>query len=114
MELSDDPFDGHRLSVPQAPVLVTLSRIGTHCIIDPTPEEEACVLAGVVIGVTPEGQVTMVRKTGSGGIRSELLGNAIKLGQEMGVKINAELSKKLMQEEEENRKSKKEKLGLLG
>ena len=57
LELSDDPYDGQRLVelLERAPVLVTLSRIGNHCIVDPTPEEEACSSASIVMGVTPKG-----------------------------------------------------------
>ena len=31
----------------QAPVLVTLTRIGNHCVVDATPEEESCSSASL-------------------------------------------------------------------
>ena len=57
LELSDDPYDGNKLIelLERAPVLVTLSRIGNFCVVDPTPEEEACSSASLVISVTPKG-----------------------------------------------------------
>ena len=57
LELSDDPYDGQKLVdlLDRAPVLVTLSRIGNHCVVDPTPEEEACSSASLVMGVSPKG-----------------------------------------------------------
>ena len=57
LELSDDPYDGNKLDelLERAPVLVTLSRIGNYCVVDPTPEEEACSSASLVISVTPKG-----------------------------------------------------------
>ena len=58
LELSDDPYDGSKLTelLERAPVLVTLSRIGNYCVADPTPEEEACSSASLVISVTPKGK----------------------------------------------------------
>ena len=57
LELSDDPYDGNKLAdlLERAPVLVTLSRIGNYCVVDPTPEEEACSSSSLVIAVTPKG-----------------------------------------------------------
>lgn len=61
LELSDDPYDGRRLEIAMAPVLVTLSRIGNHCVVDPTPEEEACSSSSLVIGVAPDGRISAIR-----------------------------------------------------
>jgi exosome complex component RRP42 len=60
---------------------VTVSRIGNHCIIDPTPEEEACSAAHLVMGVTPKGRVTTLRKLGSGSFHQQTLTSAIDLGK---------------------------------
>ena len=64
LELSDDPYDGNRLVelLDRAPVLVTLSRIGNFCVVDPTPEEEACSSASLVISVTPKGNLVQLIK----------------------------------------------------
>ena len=99
MELSDDPYDGKRLELSNAPVLVTLTRIGNHCIVDPAPEEEACASACVVMGVTPSGKVTAVRKTGAGSFHSETMAEALKMGTVVGREINEALSRKLAEEE---------------
>ena len=99
MELSDDPYDGKRLELSNAPVLVTLTRIGNHCIVDPAPEEEACASACVVMGVTPSGRVTAVRKTGAGSFHSETMAEALKMGTVVGREINEALARKLAEEE---------------
>ncbi len=37
------------------------SRTGNHCVVDPTPEEEACSSASLVIGVVPDGRMSAIR-----------------------------------------------------
>ncbi len=99
MELSDDPYDGKRLELSNAPILVTLTRIGNNCVVDPTLEEEACASAGLVMGVTPDGKVTATRKIGAGSFHFETLTDAIKMGTKTGREINAALETKLKEEE---------------
>lgn len=99
MELSDDPFDGARLIIDNTPILITLTRIGNHCVIDPTLEEEACSSASLVMGVTPGGQVTVVRKTGAGSFHLGTIRDAIKIGTRIGVEVDASLMNILKREE---------------
>jgi len=100
LELSDDPYDGHKLVglLEKAPVLVTLSRIGNYCVVDPTPEEEACSSASLVISVTPKGKITTVRKMGAGCFHNETLIEAMAIAVEIGKEIHAALQIKLQQE----------------
>ena len=99
MELSDDPYDGNKLVLTNAPVLVTLSRIGNHCVVDPTPEEEACAASCLVLGVTGSGKVTTVKKTGSGSFNAQGMAEALKVGVDIGREVNDLLLKKLVEEE---------------
>ena len=62
-------------------IQVTLSRIGNCCVVDPTPEEEACSASSLVMGVTPSGRVTTLRKMGSGSFHQQTLTAAIELGK---------------------------------
>lgn len=52
LSLSEDPYECVRLHVDSVPILVTICKIGEHCIVDPSSEEEACSLASLVVGVT--------------------------------------------------------------
>lgn len=52
LTLSDDPFDCERLDIDRVPNLVTICKIGEHCVVDPSAEEEVCSSANVVIGVS--------------------------------------------------------------
>lgn len=52
LALSDDPFDCVRLQVDSIPILVTICKIGEHCVVDPSAEEEVCSSASLVVGVS--------------------------------------------------------------
>jgi len=99
IEVDDDPGAFHRLDVSGAPLLVTLSRIGNHCIVDSTPEEETCSSASVVVGVTPGGAVSTVRKVGSGSFHPSTLAAATGMAVAVGREVDARLVSKLGQEE---------------
>lgn len=52
LTLSEDPFDCVRLQVDSIPILVTICKIGEHCVVDPSAEEEVCSSASLVVGVS--------------------------------------------------------------
>lgn len=52
LTLSDDIYVCNRLSVESIPLLVTMCKVGDHCVVDPSGEEEACSSATLVIGVS--------------------------------------------------------------
>lgn len=52
LSLSEDPYECVRLHVDSVPILVTICKIGEHCIVDPSSEEEVCSLASLVVGVS--------------------------------------------------------------
>jgi exosome complex component RRP42 len=111
LELSDDPFNAERLNLSQAPVLVTLTRIGNHCVVDATPEEESCSSASLLVATTPTGTLATVKKIGGGSFQPTTLSNAIRLAISVGKELNAKLMEKLQQEEAMGRK--REKIGFL-
>lgn len=99
LEITDDPLDGHRLNVSISPVLVTLCRIGNYCVVDPTPEEEACSSASLVMAVTPEGNVTTVKKVGPGAFNMDSLQRAVDEGKEVGIQVQKALLEQIQKEE---------------
>jgi len=111
IEIDDDPGACTRLDLNNAPILVTLSRIGNHCIVDSTLEEECCSSASLVVAVTPSGSLATVRKVGGGSFHPATLVSATKMAVSVATEINRVLMAKLDQEEllGENR----EKIGFL-
>eukprot|EP00088_Acartia_fossae_P019952 TRINITY_DN21684_c0_g2_i1.p1 TRINITY_DN21684_c0_g2~~TRINITY_DN21684_c0_g2_i1.p1 ORF type:complete len:292 (+),score=28.55 TRINITY_DN21684_c0_g2_i1:38-913(+) len=111
LDLSDDPHKATRISVQNAPVLVSLSRIGNYCVVDSTPEEENCSSASLLFSVTPKGMLTAVKKIGGGSFQQTSIQAAAKQAVSIGVEVNDKLLQKLQQEEEMGRK--REKIGFL-
>lgn len=103
LQLSDDPFDCYHLDVSAAPCLVTLCKIGDHCIVDPTAEEEMCSNASVVMAVTEKSLVTSVFKTGVGSVHPQTLLDTLKVGLPIGLNLNKALKAALLEEREQGR-----------
>ncbi|PNF35123.1 Exosome complex component RRP42 [Cryptotermes secundus] len=104
LQLSDDPYDCCRLDVSDAPCLVTLCKIGDHCVVDPTAEEETCSSGSVVIAITEKSLVTSVFKTGVGSFHPQTLIDILKVGQTIGLSVNKALRAALLEEEQQGRK----------
>eukprot|EP00092_Neocalanus_flemingeri_P027564 GFUD01029905.1.p1 GENE.GFUD01029905.1~~GFUD01029905.1.p1 ORF type:complete len:293 (+),score=89.54 GFUD01029905.1:76-954(+) len=100
-----------RLDLSGAPVLVTLARIGNHCIVDTSPEEETCSSASLLVAVTPGGQMATVRKVGGGSFHPATLLAATKMAVTVGTELNRVLMVKLDQEEKMGET--REKIGFL-
>ena len=72
---------------------------GNYCVVDPTPEEEACSCASLVMGVTPDGKVTTVKKAGPGAFNMDSLQTAVQDGKDIGVQVQKVLMEKILKEE---------------
>lgn len=114
LELSDDPYDGQQLILDNVPLLVTLSRIGNHVVVDTTLEEEACSSSNIVVAVAPDGTVTALRTIGSGSFHRETLSEALHVAHDLGRSLHKLLSKKLQEEEETTNRFDQSKIGFLG
>jgi len=100
-----------RLDLSRAPILVTLARIGNHCIVDTSPEEETCSSASLLVAVTPGGEMATVRKVGGGSFHPATLLSATKMAVTVGTELNRVLMVKLDQEEKMGED--REKIGFL-
>lgn len=109
LQLSDDPHDCDRLAVESFPLLVTVCKIGDHCLVDPSAEEEECSLAKLVIGVSTVANrttITATRTAGTGSFHQNTLKDCLKLGRLAGEGLNKELLKILQLDETKNRERK--------
>ncbi|XP_053688020.1 exosome complex component RRP42 [Sabethes cyaneus] len=105
--LSDDPYDCERLDVAFAPLLVTVCKIGDHCVVDPSAEEEECSAISVVIGVSfrdDKGSITSIRTSGEGSFHADTLNRSLDLGLSAGMSLNKALIQALNTDEEQNSK----------
>jgi exosome complex component RRP42 len=63
---TSDEFDFDYLDVSNAPVVVTVPRVGRYFVVDASLEEEPCSKGKLAFGATPNGLVTSVDKLGRG------------------------------------------------
>lgn len=107
LQLSEDPYDCVRLKTESIPILITICKIGEHCVVDPSAEEEACSSASLVVGVSNRDDktyITNIRTSGSGSFQIETLNKSLELGKSAGQCIDRVLLKVLSQEESQSDK----------
>jgi exosome complex component RRP42 len=103
--LSDDPSDCDRLEVESIPLLITICKIGEHCVVDPSIEEEICSASSAVIGVS-NGKVTSMRTISGGSFHPDTLDMCIMLACDAAKIFNEKLITALKQEEKQVEKMK--------
>ncbi|KAG7203192.1 hypothetical protein KM043_010299 [Ampulex compressa] len=99
IQLSDDPYDCIKLDTKNYPVIITLCKIGDKYVVDATLEEEMCSAVSIVMGILPNGNTSAVVKLGYGSILPTTFINMLKMGQDVGLKLNEGLMKTLKEEE---------------
>jgi len=99
--LSDDPHDCDRLNVKSSPLLITVCKIGDHCVVDPSIEEEICSTASVVIGVSGD-KVTSMKTVSGGSLHPDTITTCIDLALNTSRSLNEKLISALMQEEQQS------------
>eukprot|EP00249_Psilotum_nudum_P011230 c23039_g1_i1 orf=380-1252(-) len=67
-EVSDNPDEFSQLDTSRVPVIVTLTKVGRHYIVDATEEEESQMSSAVSIAVNSKGNVCGITKRGGAGI----------------------------------------------
>ncbi|KAI8382256.1 ribosomal protein S5 domain 2-type protein [Blakeslea trispora] len=116
-EVMDDVEDAEPIKGwDNSPISVTLYKVASRYIIDPTVLEELCSQATLTVGVNKDGLVCSIRKGLSGSIDpsllNEMIGTATALAKPLIEKIDA----KLLQDEEavQDKKRKGEHIEALG
>ena len=90
-----------RLSLEErAPILVTVAKVGTANIVDPTDEEGLVSSASLLVGVVgSEGSVALLQKEGLASLEPESVSEMLALGLKAAGVLNAALLAKLKEEE---------------
>lgn len=86
-EVSDNPHDVVKLNVQGAPVIITLSQIGNHFVIDANMEEEMCSSAQLSVAINSSNCITSISKGGFGGLLYSKLEDVIKMAQEVSADL---------------------------
>lgn len=90
LNVSDELFDCKKLNVTNAPVMVTVCKIGERCIVDPNLVEEQCSVGSVVVSVS-EGKFSAILQTGTGSLHPTTLIDCLNLGHQVAGRLNEAL-----------------------
>ncbi|XP_050342569.1 exosome complex component RRP42 [Nymphalis io] len=126
-QLSDDPYDSKLLEVGNAPLLVTLCKIGNKCVVDPSAEEESCSVTSLIIGITGnpkyysqesdspnlECKCSTIGMNGPGSVTSETFKTAVTQGIIAAKCLDEALGNALLRERQESGCRKKNSYGFL-
>ncbi|KAL0479512.1 exosome complex protein RRP42 [Acrasis kona] len=100
IEVSDDPSDFTRLSTASIPISVTLAKVGSRYIVDPTIEEELCMESRVTIAINSKGNICSIQKGGvSSGINPSEFNKMLQHARKIGLVLLKELDALLDKEE---------------
>ncbi|VEN51068.1 unnamed protein product [Callosobruchus maculatus] len=87
INVCQDMFECQRLDVENAPVMVTVCKIGDKCIVDPNAAEEQCSVGSVVVAVSGN-RLSTVLQTGMGSLHPLTLVECLKMGHKVGKKLD--------------------------
>lgn len=76
---------------------VTLCKIGEHCVVDPSNQEECCSSGSLLVSIS-ETMFTSVLKIGPGSFQFNTLNKSLVLGQTVAQDLNTTLMKALNEE----------------
>lgn len=90
LNVSDELYDCTKIDVSNAPVMVTVCKIGEKCIVDPNLAEEQCAVGSVVVSISGN-KFSAVLQTGTGSLHPDTLIECLKLGHEVAGRLNGAL-----------------------
>ncbi|XP_072399651.1 exosome complex component RRP42 [Diabrotica undecimpunctata] len=90
INVSDELYDCKRLDVQNAPIMVTVCKIGEKCIVDPNAAEEQCSVGSVVVAVSGD-KFSTVYQTGTGSLHPSTLIESLKLGLSVAQRLDEAL-----------------------
>lgn len=96
--LSDDPSDCDRINASTLPILMTVSKIGDYCIVDPSVDEEICSTSSAVVGISGS-KITTIKTISGGSFHPDTLNSLIDLTISTAKVLNEKLMIALKQEE---------------
>ncbi|CAH1119874.1 unnamed protein product [Phaedon cochleariae] len=90
LNVSEELYDCDRLDVKNAPVMVTVCKIGEKCIVDPSVAEEQCSVGSIVVAVSGD-KFSTVLQTGTGSLHPATLMESLKLGHRVAQRLDEAL-----------------------
>ncbi|KAJ3106417.1 Exosome complex component RRP42 [Phlyctochytrium planicorne] len=96
-EVADEETE--RLSgLENVPVTVTYYKIGTRCILDPTPLEEACSSSSITLAINRKGNICAIQKGDNGAVGPSLLVEMLQGSKAVGMERIRKMDEALARE----------------
>ncbi|KAI1285920.1 Exosome complex exonuclease RRP42 [Halotydeus destructor] len=99
MELSDDISEVIEVNIDRVPLILTLTRIGGHYIIDASAEEEVASVSSVAVAMDSNGDLVHAKKIGLGTLYSEPFKDVLADAQRLLFQLNTDLLARLNDEQ---------------
>lgn len=95
-ELSDNPEDVLQLDMSRVPLVITLTKVGKHYIVDATTEEESQMTAAVSVSINRKGSILGITKRGGIGLDPsvvmDMISVAKRVSQTHSANVDAEIA----------------------
>ncbi|KAL3679902.1 hypothetical protein R1sor_022858 [Riccia sorocarpa] len=98
-ELSGNPEEFSRLETSLVPVIVTLTKVGKHYIVDATAEEESQMTAAVSVAVNKKGSVCGLTKRGGTGLDTSVLLDMISVAKRVSQSLLSTVDSEILASE---------------
>ncbi|CAN1121088.1 Exosome complex exonuclease RRP42 [Linum perenne] len=94
VDISDEEF--MQFDTSGVPVIITLTKVGGHYIVDATSEEESQMSSAVSVSISRKGHICGLTKRGSAGLDSSAISEIISVAQcsskQLMIKLDSEIS----------------------
>lgn len=98
IDISENLIDCERIDITNVPIMVTLCKIGEHCVVDPTNQEELCSIGSLLVSLSGD-MFTSVLKIGAGSFQPSTLIKSLSVGKTVGKYLNEALLNALKEED---------------
>lgn len=95
-EVNDNPDEFSQLDTSRVPVIVTLTKVGRHYIVDATAEEESQMSSAVSIAVNNSGHICGITKRGGVGLDPSVLLDMISVAREVSKTLLSTVDAEIM------------------
>lgn len=87
VEVSDNPYDATPVDASNAPIIVTLSLVGGHFVVDASHEEESCATCQLSVAMDTKGRTCGILKEGTGSIPGSQYQKALMLTSDVAKSV---------------------------
>ncbi|RWS09431.1 exosome complex component RRP42-like protein [Dinothrombium tinctorium] len=87
-----------RIDVSRVPLFITVTRIGNQYVVDATQEEEASSISSVLFAITPDGEITHMKKVKYGSLCPEPLKDVFHKVKDLAIDMHRNLMNALIEE----------------